>query len=315
MSFGGEERELLRALRASDEPSAEDRARVGARLEAELAVALGVGGVTAGLVWGASGSGGLVEGAALGVESVMAGAGAVGGVGAAALGAGAAGGATTAVVGTMNAGFLMTWGLATVLLGGLGFWAESWAQKHAPPAEAVQVSGANFAAAPLSSPEVVPSPSPPATEALAAGSSGEAEVAPVVDEIAAAPQTSVTAPSGRADGQLGSPAGVVPGLRAPAAPRAGSANDLEGEMRLISEAQKALGQGAPARASSLLDEHAALYPRGTFAVERSGLTAIALCQAGRGVEGKSRAQRFVTRHPNSPLVQRVRSSCGLDREP
>jgi len=84
--------------------------------------------------------------------------------------------------------------------------------------------------------------------------------------------------------------------------------DMEGELKLLARAQKALKSGNVTSALKALGEHAAAYPNGVLAVERSGVRAVALCQAGRA-QGPSAAKRFLSKNPKSPLAARVRAAC------
>jgi RNA polymerase sigma-70 factor (ECF subfamily) len=116
------------------------------------------------------------------------------------------------------------------------------------------------------------------------------------------------------------PAAEAPNLIAPAA--AGRASktkspppnlhgpDVEGEIALLSEAQKALSAGQPERALQFLDEHARTFPRGTLAEERTAARIVALCKLGRVAKAKSEAAAFLQRLPDSPLSERVRVACG-----
>ncbi len=85
---------------------------------------------------------------------------------------------------------------------------------------------------------------------------------------------------------------------------------LAAELRLIGQAQAALGSGDARQATRLLDEHAAKFPRGQFAQEREGLRLLAACSSG-SPGAKERARRFVTKQPGSALAGRLRSACGL----
>jgi hypothetical protein len=91
--------------------------------------------------------------------------------------------------------------------------------------------------------------------------------------------------------------------------------DLEGEVRLLEEADAELRRGDAETALARLNDHAARYPSGVLVDEREGVRAIALCRAGRLAEGKAAADRFLGAARKSSLATRVRSACGLERSP
>ena len=97
---------------------------------------------------------------------------------------------------------------------------------------------------------------------------------------------------------------------APARVRARAA-DLEGEMKLLRQADGALRRGDAAGALSALNQHAAQYPSGVLSQEREGVRAIALCSLGNAGQGQSAAVRFLSQAAKSPLASRIRSACSL----
>ncbi|AKV02620.1 hypothetical protein AKJ09_09283 [Labilithrix luteola] len=101
----------------------------------------------------------------------------------------------------------------------------------------------------------------------------------------------------------------------PAARRAAStpkmtaeSDDIDAQLVLITQAQRALERGEPNAALTALARHERDYPRGSLAPEREGLRAIASCDAKRS-NGRALAERFVAANPSSPLVARIRKSC------
>jgi hypothetical protein len=110
-----------------------------------------------------------------------------------------------------------------------------------------------------------------------------------------------------------SPAPVVRAPRkvsAPAASRrhvtpAPAASDLRGEIALVDAARTAIRASVPERALSLLDHYRKSYPHGAFAPEASVLRIEALDAAGRTTEARTLARAFLTKHPDSPLADRV----------
>jgi RNA polymerase sigma-70 factor (ECF subfamily) len=86
--------------------------------------------------------------------------------------------------------------------------------------------------------------------------------------------------------------------------------DVEGEIALLSEAQRALSGGQPEKALQFLDEHARVFPHGALAEERTAARIVALCKLGRVVRARNEATAFLQRLPDSPLAERVRAACG-----
>jgi hypothetical protein len=97
----------------------------------------------------------------------------------------------------------------------------------------------------------------------------------------------------------------------PAHPRSRTA-DLEGEMKLLRQADAALRRGDSAAALAAVNKHAALYPTGVLSQEREGVRAIALCSAGSLSQGQAAARRFLAQASKSPLSSRIRSTCSID---
>lgn len=251
--LGPEEKAIFGALRAADEPTAQDRARVRARVVATIAAT-----------------------SAASIAAVSA--------------TSTAGTAATATKTVASAGWYVGgWkiGAAAVLLGLAGT-AGYYATVHrASPADA-PIPAANAA------PIVAPLP----TGAATATSIGETMPASTTTTEVAAPPTEARA---------------VPSIArsaAPAKPRGAAGDDLEAEVALLATAQRGLARHAPSDALAALDEHAKSFPHGALAVEREGLRAVGSCEAKRG-DGKARAEKFVARHPTSPLVARVKAACGV----
>jgi TolA-binding protein len=86
---------------------------------------------------------------------------------------------------------------------------------------------------------------------------------------------------------------------------------LADETRLLRAADQALRSGNAQRAVALLDEHAARYPHGALAPERSAERMIARCQLGQG--DASSAQSYLSTHPDSAFTARIRDACGISR--
>lgn len=82
-----------------------------------------------------------------------------------------------------------------------------------------------------------------------------------------------------------------------------------GELSLIRKAMTSLRDRDAVRALSLLDEHAARYPAGSFGTERRGLRVVALCAAGKLAEGQREQAAFLKSAGGSPIAARVRGAC------
>jgi outer membrane protein assembly factor BamD (BamD/ComL family) len=75
-------------------------------------------------------------------------------------------------------------------------------------------------------------------------------------------------------------------------------------------AREALRAGQPARALALLDDHDRQFPRGELGVEVELLRIEALSLSGATGEARTRAERFIALHPDSPYAQRARVHVG-----
>lgn len=102
--------------------------------------------------------------------------------------------------------------------------------------------------------------------------------------------------------------GALTNDRAARVPRA--TPDLEGEARLLEQADADLRRGDAHAALARLAEHATKYPAGALREEREGVRVVALCRAGREEEGRRAAERFLARSPRSALATRIRAACG-----
>jgi outer membrane protein assembly factor BamD (BamD/ComL family) len=89
-----------------------------------------------------------------------------------------------------------------------------------------------------------------------------------------------------------------------------AADPLAVEVDLVRRAHAALQDGDPARALKLLDQHAAAFPNGALAEERSVARIKALCLLGRSPEARSAAQQFRRQTPRSQYLRTVEASCG-----
>ncbi len=269
--LGPDEQRWLDVLRVADEPTAEDRRRVLATVTSSVAGA-GVGAAAAGVAK----SGAVAK---------------------------AAGTATV-----LTAGWKI--GLAVVALGVAG-----------AAAGAAMGFGAGRA------PEALPASHAAAANAAAPETSAESQaaisIAPTSDEAppstptpgsVASPSVPAAEPSTASSPRSNEAVAAVPpkGASRTAAPRSSHpravAHDVEAELALLTQAQRALERGDASGALTVLGRHGREHPRGALAVEREGLRAIASCEAKRS-DGPALAQRFVAQNPTSPLVARVKGAC------
>lgn len=278
--LGPNERHLLTSLRESDEPSVEDRARVKSRVLLKLAVGGALAAAASQAPNAAAGTAGTAQ--AAGAAGAAA-AGSASGILPAATGVAAG----TGLAGTLKIAAVVAIAVASA---GAGAWLVAKDSKPPPAQEAAHV---------------VPIPATPASPRSrapteASGAAGATEhSAPVRDESMARPKTTAPTPSGRK------------ARRTPAA--APARDDLERELSLLEEAQRALEQGNPNAAVDALRQHASDHPGGALETERKGALAIALCRSERTAEGRPLAKKFLVQNPNSPLAARVRAACFAKR--
>lgn len=137
----------------------------------------------------------------------------------------------------------------------------------------------------LSSTPVTRAPAPPVTTAAPVQPAPEYVVEPVI--VTANPR---------------------PVPRAPAPPATPApASSLEVETALLARAQAELRAGHPDRALATLDD--AELKGGVLREEQRAGRVLALCAAGRTSEARAEAARFLAESPQSPMAERVRSSC------
>jgi hypothetical protein len=87
-------------------------------------------------------------------------------------------------------------------------------------------------------------------------------------------------------------------------------SDVEAEVSLLGEAQRALRAHDEQRALALLEDHARRFPSGALGEEREATRVAALCALGRAAEAGAAADRFLVAFPGSPLTARVLHACG-----
>jgi hypothetical protein len=262
--LGPNERRLLRALRAADEPSDDDRARVRARVLLKVAAASGVASALATTAANAPGAA-AAAGTAAGGASIAPGA-----------------AATASTLAGFAAGSWKIGAAIVTVVGAVG--GAAWiatAPKADPP--------------PHTAPRIADQPVQP--PAKAAPSEANRDVPKIHDSESAAASTVQKSSRSRS--------------RSPDPPASanGKADELDSELALLTDAQRALKQGDSEGALAALDQHESEHPDGALARERAGIRAVALCESGKITEGKREARRFLSRNPKSPLAVRVRAAC------
>jgi hypothetical protein len=85
---------------------------------------------------------------------------------------------------------------------------------------------------------------------------------------------------------------------------------LAEELALMQAISTALGDGDSAKVLELVGEHRRDFPHGQFIEERSAAEARALCRRGKP-RGKTKAEQFIERWPNSIHLASVRTDCEL----
>lgn len=94
-----------------------------------------------------------------------------------------------------------------------------------------------------------------------------------------------------------------------APPAASSALSLTPEMQHLSRL-RVLDASDPAQALAAAAEGDRLFPSGLFATEREAIAISALARLGRRAEARARAEAFITAHPRSHFVERIRRLTG-----
>jgi hypothetical protein len=101
---------------------------------------------------------------------------------------------------------------------------------------------------------------------------------------------------------------------APLAPPVPALESLNPELTVLRQAQEDLRAGLPSQALRRLADYDRRFGRGALQEERRAVAAIARCQVNPGPAAQSEADRFLRNAPESPLVERVRSSCQKSAE-
>lgn len=165
-------------------------------------------------------------------------------------------------------------------------------------APAVPSVVAQPSAAPLA---VLPRPAPEPVAAPPTASVAPSVVAPQPTSVA--PPVRASTPR-EAHSVAATPVASEPSAAPSVAPARG---DLAREAELL---RSALG-APPARALSLLDDHAREFPRGALAEERDAQRVVTLCQLGRRDEASVSYTRFVAAFPGSIHRARLERTCAV----
>jgi hypothetical protein len=103
----------------------------------------------------------------------------------------------------------------------------------------------------------------------------------------------------------GAPARITAARSAPSSERVRRDDEFE----LIQRAQDKLASD-PARALTILQEHARVFPAGELTQERETMAVEALVRVHRKPEAKARASALLARFPRTPYVARLESALG-----
>ncbi len=87
---------------------------------------------------------------------------------------------------------------------------------------------------------------------------------------------------------------------------------VRAEIALLAETRRALAAD-PARALALAEQGQRQFPNGLFQEERQAIAIFALVRLNRQDQARTRASRFLARHPTGPFSERVRMQTGLAR--
>lgn len=87
-------------------------------------------------------------------------------------------------------------------------------------------------------------------------------------------------------------------------------NPLQAELAVVKKARQALAAGQAAKALTLLQDSQEKFANGALVPEREALLIIALSQSGQARKARPKARRFLSKHPESPMANRVRQVLG-----
>jgi RNA polymerase sigma factor (sigma-70 family) len=193
----------------------------------------------------------------------------------------------------------MTTVVGTAALGGHGD-----RSAHAHPSIAVGSAAPGVPASARAS-------SAPTPASVAAPVLPELPEPPVIATMAAAISPVPATVHRRATPTVRSVPRLKPRAPTPAEPVAESASaaTLAAESALLGQAQRALSARDPARARSLLEQHADQFPHGDLALDRRAAWARMLCVAGEAEAARELAASLGREHPRVPAVVALRDVC------
>ena len=90
-------------------------------------------------------------------------------------------------------------------------------------------------------------------------------------------------------------------------------SDLREEIRAIDAVRSALSAHNPALALSLLRRYSSTFPNGTFGQEATVLRVEALEQSGQHQKAQALSREFQSKHPTSPLSERLSRQSGAGK--
>jgi RNA polymerase sigma-70 factor (ECF subfamily) len=152
--------------------------------------------------------------------------------------------------------------------------------------------------------DVVPAETIVEAPAIATASIAAASVA--TPSIDAAP----TAAPPRAPTRRAAPRDAAVAKPEPPAVEATAAVDtLAAEAALLGRARRALSDGDPALARTLLQQHASEFPSGRLAIDRRATWVRMLCASAESAQARHELKKLVREHPTAPAVVAVRDVC------
>jgi RNA polymerase sigma-70 factor (ECF subfamily) len=94
--------------------------------------------------------------------------------------------------------------------------------------------------------------------------------------------------------------------------RAGGADPLVAELKMLHRARALWRRGEAADALSLLQRHRGRYPDSALSVERDALRVLCLCDLGRAGQARRLGRRWLGAASDSPLRAAVAQSCAVE---
>jgi hypothetical protein len=269
-----EARALIDSVAAYDDPSGSDKARVRARLAAEL----GAAALVALAVTSASGTTLAISAATPSAAAASA----------------TAQGTAASLFGKLAVASAVLLAIAS----GLWLGASKSRRVDEPPRAQVVAS--------QSLPEAPAAAAQRGAEPTANGAAAE-ELGTTAASAEQAPPERQASPVRMGRSERAGKGETVAGSTQKAAP---AASTLGLELKLLGAAQAALRAGAPERALVLTAEHRASFPEGVMKEERLGIEALAGCALGR--DYRAQAEAFLASAHSSPLRTHVQKACGIE---